>query len=574
MPLTLREAMQLVEPLRKSRVLAGERGLDNIVQSVNVMEVPDILEWVHEGQLLVTTMYPLRDSAAAIETLVPRLAEKRLAGLAVTPSDYIEEFSKSMVDSANALDFPLIELPKKVSFIDIIQPITSQILKLQANELLESEEIHRQFIDLVLSGGTYGNIAQGISQRLKIPVTVVDRFRRVLGDGFIIGHPQTHKDFIREEVGGDRYLNSQYQPRIKSEILGSKAVLKEVDGPKGTIEHIVCPVMVGPMRLGDIIVWGTLTEPPKSIELIAIEHGTTVAALKMMEMRSIGEVEDRFRNEILRGLLSGQPADRKRAIQLSNEQGSRLLPPYAVIVVGSDYPAGTSLTKVQSIEQRNIGSSLHLVTRYIRSNEPETSYWYHGARLVVFYPFSMDKTPNAKSLFIQKLRKICERIKTENSPYTVSMGVSSITFGLDDFRVAFENAKRSLEFGYTLQEKAGNLVTPYEDIGLLRVISMEQGPHNLERYCRDTLGPLLTYDRENDTDLTETLRTFLEQSQNLTKTSKILYIHYNTLRYRLERIKEIIGDSLDNPQSRLAIEVALHLYPLIDRSFAVQENES
>ena len=67
MPLTLRQAMTFVEPLRKSKVLAGERGLDNPVQSVNVMEVPDILEWVRPGELLVTTMYPLRDDAAAIE---------------------------------------------------------------------------------------------------------------------------------------------------------------------------------------------------------------------------------------------------------------------------------------------------------------------------------------------------------------------------------------------------------------------------------------------------------------------------------------------------------------------------
>ena len=65
MPLTLREAMALVEPLKKARIVAGERGLDRIIQAVNVMEVPDILEWVHPGELLVTTMYPLRDDAAA-----------------------------------------------------------------------------------------------------------------------------------------------------------------------------------------------------------------------------------------------------------------------------------------------------------------------------------------------------------------------------------------------------------------------------------------------------------------------------------------------------------------------------
>ena len=147
MPLTLREALTMVEQLRKSRVVAGEQGLDNAVESVNVMEVPDILDWVRPGELLVTTMYPLHDDAAAIEDLVPRLAEKGLAGLAVTPLGYLGDFPRCMLDAANRLGFPLIELPPKVSFIDIIQPLTSEILNLQANELLQSQRILHQFIE-------------------------------------------------------------------------------------------------------------------------------------------------------------------------------------------------------------------------------------------------------------------------------------------------------------------------------------------------------------------------------------------------------------------------------------------
>src|SRR3990170_3358639 len=366
MPLTLREAMTLVEPLRKSRVIGGEGGLDQVVQSVNVMEVPDILEWVHPGELLVTTMYPLRDDAAAIEALVPRLAEKGLVGLAVTPSGYMDEFPPAMIKAANELAFPLIELPQKVSFIDIIQPITSEILRLQARELIQSEEIHRQFIDLVLSGGTYRDIAQGIAQRVHRPVTIVDRFRRVLGEGFLMGEPSAHKPFLRDEAGGDRYLNDLYRPRPLAPMEGSEAVLRVVEGPAGSVEHVACPVLVGPMTLGEIIVWGPWADPPSSMDLIVVQHGTTVAALKMMEARSIAEAEERFRNEILEGLLSSSPDERGRAIQQSNDLGNRLAPPYAVVLVGPDRLRGTTLTKVESIEKRNLDSSLHLSERYIR----------------------------------------------------------------------------------------------------------------------------------------------------------------------------------------------------------------
>ncbi|MBE0636238.1 PucR family transcriptional regulator ligand-binding domain-containing protein, partial [Candidatus Bipolaricaulota bacterium] len=82
MQLTVREALTLTEPLRKARIIAGERGLDNVIRSVNVMEVPDIVNWVKPGELLVSTLYPLRDDKAAVETLIPQLVEKGLAGMA------------------------------------------------------------------------------------------------------------------------------------------------------------------------------------------------------------------------------------------------------------------------------------------------------------------------------------------------------------------------------------------------------------------------------------------------------------------------------------------------------------
>jgi len=66
MQLTLREALTLAEPLCEARVVAGEGGLDNVIRSVNVMEVPDIADWVHPGEFLVSPLYPLRDDKAAV----------------------------------------------------------------------------------------------------------------------------------------------------------------------------------------------------------------------------------------------------------------------------------------------------------------------------------------------------------------------------------------------------------------------------------------------------------------------------------------------------------------------------
>jgi purine catabolism regulator len=566
MPLTLREAMSLVEPLRKSRILAGANGLDNVVKSVNVMEVPDILEWVNPGQLLVTTMYPLRDKAAAVETLVPRLHEKGLAGLAVTPSEYIDDFPQQMLDAADKLGFPVIELPEKVSFIDIIQPLTSKILKLQSDELIESDRIRRQFIDLVLSGGRYSDIAQGIAQQVGFSVSIIDRFRRVLGNGLIMTLPQVQQVFMRDDGRGDVYLNDLYAPDEIGQISGSKARRIRVETEGELLDLVACSIRVGPMILGEIIIWGALAEHPRSTDLLAIEHGSTVVALKMMENRSISEVEARFRNEILQGLLSNQEPSRQKAIRLSQELGNRLNPPFVVILVGPDLPSGTPLPKTQAHEQSNIDSSLHLVQRYMRQIEPECSFWYQGSRLVIFFPVRLERKDELKGWLVQEFSRVAERVLAENAPYGVAMGISPTTKSLNKFRMAYECARQSLEIGAALESESSQDITHYEDLGLFRIISLDESASNLQSFCVDMLAPLLDYDREHGSELVKTLRIYLENNQNLARTAKALFIHYNTIRYRLDRIREIIGDAIDHPQQRLSLEIALQLLPHLERS--------
>ncbi len=563
MPLTLREALNTIEPLRQSRVVAGERGLDNIVQFVNVMEVPDILNWVHPGELLVTTMYPLRDNAAEIQHLIPRLAEKQLAGLAVNPLAYISEFPECMIQAANELGFPLIQLPQNVSFIDIIQPLTSKLLALQANELMQSGNIHRQFIDLVLNGGGYSDIAQGIAQLVKHPVSIVDRFRRVLGNGFVIDQMRIPKLFTRDEAGGDSYLTDTYKPEVICSLAGSTAKRMVCRTSEGDIEHVVCPVKVGTLPLGQIIVWGSLALPQSSVELMAIEHGSTVTALKMMERRSMESVEQRFRKETLDALLSDEPSGRERALHLARDLGLQFNPPYAIILVGPDL-TGSLIPCAEQNEQSQFDSSLHLALRYLRALRPDMIFWYEGPRLVIFYPLESHTLHNAKQSLLQNLEQICGRIKTENAPYTVSVGVSSTSADLNEFRHAYICARQSLEIGRVFQGKPGACVTHYEDLGILRVISLTESS-SIERFCQDTVGAVLAYDKQNGTKLVETLRVFLEQNQNLAQAAKALHIHYNTLRYRLDRIKELLGDALDHPQRRLAVQVALHLISLQPR---------
>lgn len=573
MQLTLREALTLTEPLRKARIIAGESGLDNVIRSVNVMEVPDIVNWVHAGEFLVSTLYPLRDDRAAVETLIPQLAAKGLAGMAVTPESYIDELPKCMVDDANRLGFPLIELPPRVSFIDIIQPLTSKILDLQAAELQQSDAILKRFLDLVLVGGDYSDIAQVISEVSDHPVSIVDRFRRILGQSGTVGESVALK-VMEEDRTGESYLGAEYVPvGVTGQGEQSPQHMVVEVGDK-ELHSLVYPVEVSSTQLGSIIVWEHAESKVDARALMAIQHGATVVALKMMEARSIGQVEQQFRNEILEGLLSEQATSQATALQLSESLGHRLDPPFAILLVGSDVPSHRLLAPRERRRQSNVDTSLHLAQRYIRSYRNGLSFWRRGPHLIVFHPLTTREIPEAREAIASMLRKVCQRIEAEHAPYTVSSGISRPVDAIGEFRQAYEEAKQSFEIGRALAGDKSSAVTHYDDLGLLRFAQVSESSVGIRNYCMDMLGALLEHDRNSTAPFLDTLRVFLECNQNHAEAARVLGIHYNSLRYRLKRIRQLIGNIFEQPQKRLAIEVALHLHPLLDGGSPSSSEES
>src|SRR5579859_859483 len=170
---SLREALAL-PALRNARVLAGAAGLGRAVRYVNVMEVPDIIDWVKPDELLLTTAYPLRDDRAGLVDLVPRLADRGLAGLAVKPARYLDAVPQVMLTAADRLGFPFLELPAETVLADIINAVLGLILNAQALRLERSAAVHERFTAIVLSGGGLREVVQALADLIERPVAIVD----------------------------------------------------------------------------------------------------------------------------------------------------------------------------------------------------------------------------------------------------------------------------------------------------------------------------------------------------------------------------------------------------------------
>ncbi len=259
MGISVREALRLPS-LARGRLVAGARGLDRRITSVNMMEVPDIGAYVRAGELLVTTAYPLRDDAAALDELVGMLASRDLAGLALKPRRYIDALPPAMLGAAERLDFPLIELPDDASFNDVLADVLGSILNRHALQLERARAIHDRLNAVALAGGSLHELIDALSS--------------------LVGHAGAVFD-------------------THGEVVASVGVQPESRAPCTSR-----PIQAGSQRHGEMVLWADEAELGAD-GVIALEHAATIAALEIAQARLLLSREQRHRVLLLEELVSG-----------------------------------------------------------------------------------------------------------------------------------------------------------------------------------------------------------------------------------------------------------------------------
>ena len=110
-----------------------------------------------------------------------------------------------------------------------------------------------------------------------------------------------------------------------------------------------------------------------------------------------------------------------------------------------------------------------------------------------------------------------------------------------------------------LSRRAGtpSRVTSYRSLGAFRLLLEVQSPEALRRFVGEVLGPLLKYAQSRDTPLLETLEALAAARWVRRAAARALGIHINSMSYRVERIEALTSLSLDDPETRVAIAIAL-----------------
>ena len=161
------------------------------------------------------------------------------------------------------------------------------------------------------------------------------------------------------------------------------------------------------------------------------------------------------------------------------------------------------------------------------------------------------------------IEDIFKLISSRYSEYIeMSLSFSRIRENNSDIKTSYKEAFKALSM--IDMYKNDSKVIKYSDLGIVRLLIELSDVKDINQYCYENLGPILEYDKNHGMDLIGTLKCYFKNNRHLLKTSQELFIHRNTLLYRLSTIKNLLQRDLDDAMTDLELFNSILIYEFLN----------
>jgi sugar diacid utilization regulator len=269
-------------------------------------------------------------------------------------------------------------------------------------------------------------------------------------------------------------------------------------------------------------------ETTGELEHVALEHGATVLAVELSRLHTLGETELRLRRDLTDDLLDG--TDARGALARAEALGYDIERTHRAVVVSG---ISGSVT---------MDALFDAVRRTARDQRAGSLLVRRGGCVVLLSDADTHWESFRTGVLVQLQVPHCR------------VGVG----GRCERPVDLPRSYSEAQFALVMQGGPGNVdqALCFDDLGVYRILAGVPDTAGIESFVMEWLGKLLSYDTDRKTDLVFTLSRYLECGGNYDQTSRELSVHRSTLKYRLQRIREISGHELSDPDTSFNLQLA------------------
>lgn len=544
MNITLKQVIEST-PLKDAKILAGKNCLDRIIIGANIIEVPDVSKWMNGGEILFTTGYAFNGSSSSGCILIKNLAAKKIGALCIKTGQCMDEVPIEMIECANLYNLPLFELAKDKPFMFYMQPIYESIINKKAVELNKITELHEILLKAQVEGGLE-KICNTYSKIINKDVYLSD------DSGKITYASSPEKQYVFEDI-----LKTCIHEGIlvKSTEIFHKNVNDELIGIVVSPLHF--KTSLRPAYL--VINLGIHNEKSLSfLETAQINYAVTLISLEIQNRQENYLREQRVRGELLDDLLRENYEDSELLFRRARFISFDLTLPFMIFTIGVK-KEGESNNVANNDELTSIKSQLKIsIERQLSSLKIVSMCLEKNSGIVVMVSFhSNNQETSVNTVALATVTHFRRQYKG----YSFFAGFGRTYKDIKKVPTSYLEAKLAQRVGLKLY--SDKPLATFDSLGVFRFLyELKDSPAMLEFY-HENMDKLIQYDKQNGGDLVKTLSYYFANEGNLRKTADSLFVHKNSVIYRIKKIENILEKSLKDVSTSLDIQICLKIMEII-----------
>lgn len=515
------------------RILAGEGGLKNRCWHMVVLETPEGIEWLTGGEFLLTSGFAFKDNPEALNTVIARAHKMGVAAIAVKEKRYLHNVPQGMLDKANYYNLPLISLPREAIYTDKIAAFYEALFYIKNEYLIQAKNLDERLLNLVFDKKRADEVVVGLSGLTNASIAVYDAAFFEVSSCLI---KQEHKEVLENAIKVDLYsemqkINKNYGIELNGKTYYVNYFLMQSSGA-ATYMNVVSDMEIGILQEN------------------AIRYGCLIFSLKVKKEEQQSLKEIKIKRSLTELILNNANLKVDFYNSIEYDYSWNVKKNAIGLIISSEYTKNVA----DCNEAQNMKLYLYNIINRI-FDRMEYLITERQNSIIVFFGIDqigdVDQMLNTIKLYLKKY---------ESDHIRITYGVSRMFKSIRDIPLMYNDCMVT-----TMFDKR-NEITYYDSLDTVKLIYPLRDDKQLLEYYRKTIEVLADYDEKYGGELIRTLNCFFKCNMNKKDTANSLFIHVETLRYRLNKIEQLTGCTLDTSEGLLILQLGIKLHCIMANS--------
>ena len=548
MAYTVRKLLES-EQFPKMKLLCGEKGLDLEVKGIRIIEIEDMERYLTGGEILITSFQVyLSCSDREVEQHFEDLVKSDISGFIVKKRKEYDPTGRrlSLLEKhCKKYEIPLVEISEDSYYWGIIRYVIMQVFDKDTARLKYFKITHDNFNTFILNNNGSCNTASDIIKFLSV----------MIENPVVLYHGNLNCMVSTKSDNSKLILSDEIQP-YKPNIITKFQYMKQMKG--SCVQYVVKFAILNEMEI-----YITITEENRELtelDYMAIENAIINLQYGFLSEFAQDEVKKKYQRDLIHNILNGLLSS-KEMTEAAAQLGMKESDTYRVV----DFH-----TIKKNVQRKYTKEQLHevgVIVGELMYLLPDALIYRNMDQIVMIQQVDSNQTELEYQKEMEEVEDVIQRsILYRKKDTDFQIGIGKSVEGYQRLKESYHEASRAIKYIDIIRLVTGDKnksVVHYSNLGFFQIFGEIDDVTELERYIPETLKKLYLYDDEHKGELITTLQMYLRNKQSIRKTADAMFVHYRTISYRLEKIKQISGINFDNANEVLAVSNGLIIYKML-----------